>query len=66
MPTNSFGVGIETEENTLVSQWVLVLSPRAPGNLGASRANDTLDHGAVNDTSDIGVGDLGGWETERR
>jgi hypothetical protein len=64
LPANSLGVGIEAEENTLVDQWVLVLSPWALGDLGIGRSDNSLDHGAVDDTSDIWVGYLGGGETE--
>ena len=64
MPANGLGVGIEAEEDTLVDQWILVLSPWAPGDLGVGRSDNSLDHGAVDDASDVGVGDLGGWETK--
>jgi len=64
LPANSLGIGVEAEEDALVDQWVLVLSPWAPGDLGVGRSNNSLDHGAVDDTSDVGVGDLGGGETE--
>jgi len=63
LPANTLGVGVEAEENTLVDQWVLVLSPWAFGDLGVGRSDNGLDHGAVDDASDIGVGDLGGGES---
>jgi len=62
LSTNSLGVGVETEEDALIDQWVLVLSPRALGDFGVGRSDDSLDHGAVDDASDIGVCDLGGRE----
>ena len=62
MSANSLGIGIETEENTLVDQWILVLSPWALSDLGVGRSNNSLDDGAVDDTSDIGVGYLRGGE----
>ena len=62
MPANGLGVGIEAEENTLVDQWILVLGPWAPGDLGVGRSDSSLDHRAIDDASDIGVGDLGGRE----
>lgn len=64
LPANSFGVGVETEEDALVDQRVLVLSPWTLGDLGVCRSDNSLDHGAVDDASDIGVGDLGSGETE--
>lgn len=63
MPANRLGIGVEAEEDTLVDQWVLVLGPWASGDLGFGRSDNSLDHGAVDDTSDIGVGDLGSGET---
>ena len=64
LPANSLGVGVEAEEDALVYQRVLVLSPWALGDLGVGRSDNGLDHGAVDDPSDIGVGDLGSGETE--
>ena len=64
LPANGLGVGIETEEDTLVDQWVLVLSPWTLGDLGVGRSDNSLDRGAVDDTSDIWVGYLGGGEAE--
>ena len=66
VPTNGLGVGIEAEENALVCQWVLVLSPWALGDLRIGRPDDCLNNGTVDDAGDIGVGDLGGGKTERR
>ena len=65
LPANSLGVGVEAEEDTLVDQWVLVLGPRTLGDLGVGRSDNGLNHGAVDDASDIGVGDLGRGETEK-
>ena len=66
LPADSLGVGVEAEEHTLVDQWVLVLSPWALGDLGIGRSDNSLDYGTVDDTSDIWVGYLGGWEAEDR
>ena len=66
MPANSLGIWIEAEEDALVDQWVLVLSPWALDDLRVGRPNNSLDRGAVNDTSDIWVGYLGGGEAEGR
>ena len=63
LPADGLGVGVKAEEDTLVDQWVLVLSPRALGNLGVGRSDNSLDHGTVDDASDIWVGDLGSRET---
>jgi hypothetical protein len=58
-------VWVESEENLLVVEWVLLLDT---GTLSASltlgSANDGLDLGGVDETSDISLGDDGGWEEE--
>ena len=64
MPANGLGVGIEAEEDTFVDQWVLMLGPWAPGDLGVGGSDNSLDHRAIDDAGDIGVGDLGGREAE--
>ena len=64
MPANGLCVRIEAEEDTLVCQWVLVLSPWALCNLGVGRSDNSLDGGAVDNTGDIRVGYLGGGEAE--
>lgn len=66
LPTNGLGVGVEAEENTLVRQWILVLSPWSLGDLRAGRSDDSLNHGAVDDASDVGVCNFGSGETKRR
>jgi len=62
LSAKSLSVGVKTEEDTLVDQWVLVLRPWALRDLGVGRSNNSLDRRAVDDTGDIGVGDLGGRE----
>lgn len=62
--TNGLRVRVEAEENPLVGQWILVLSPRAFSNLRAGRSDDSLDHGTVDDSSDIRVANLGSRESE--
>jgi len=63
LPANSLGIGIEAEEDTLIDQRVLVLGPWALGDLGVGRSDNGLDHGAVDDASDVGVGDLRSGES---
>ena len=58
LPADGLGVGVKAEKDTLVDQWVLVLSPRALCDLGLGRSDNSLDHGAVDDASDIWVGYL--------
>jgi len=62
LPAKGLGVGVETEENSLVDQGVLFLGPWALLNLLTCGANNGLDLVAVDQTSDVGVGDLGGGE----
>jgi len=64
MPTNGLCVRVQAEENPLIGQWVLVLGPRTFSDLRVGRSDDSLDHGTVDDASDIGVADLGCRETE--
>jgi len=52
-------VGVEAEENGLVEKRVLFLGPGALLDLLASGADDGLDLVAVDEASDIRVGDLG-------
>ena len=58
LPAESLGVGVEAEENTLVDEGVLVLRPGALLVLRVCGANDRLNLVAVDETGDIGVGDL--------
>ena len=62
LPAQGLGVGVETEENGLVDEGVLLLGPGALLNFLASGADDGLDFVTVDETSDIGVRDLGGGE----
>lgn len=57
---DSLRVGVQTEEDGPVDQRVLLLSPRTLLGLWTGGADDGLNLGAVNDASDIGVGNLGG------
>ena len=52
------GVGVETEENTTVTQRVLLLGEGTLGLLGTSLPDDALDLIRVDDTGNVGVGDL--------
>ena len=58
LPADGLRVGVEAEENTLVDKWVLVLRPGALLVLRVGGADDRLDLVAVDETGDIGVGDL--------
>lgn len=60
LSAEDLGVRIQAEENTLVDQGVLLLCPGSFLDLGVGGTDDGLDLGAVNETGDIGVGDLGG------
>lgn len=62
MPAEGLGVGVEAEENGLVDQGVLLLCPGALLELLAGGTNNGLDLVAVDQTSNVGVGDLGGGE----
>lgn len=62
LSAEGLGVGVETEENGLVDEGVLLLCPGTLLNFLTSRANDGLNLVAVDQASDIGVGDLGSGE----
>ena len=59
MPAKGLSVGVETEENSLVDKGVLLLSVWSLLDLLASGADNRLDFVAVDQASDVGVGDLG-------
>ena len=63
LATDGLRVRVQTEENALVDEGVLVLRPGALLVLRVGGADNGLDLGAVDDTSDVGVGDLSGRET---
>lgn len=62
MPAEGLGVGVEAEENGLVDQGVLLLCPGALLELLAGGTNNGLDLVAVDQTGNVGVGDLGSGE----
>lgn len=62
LPADGLGVGVETEEDTLVAEGVLVLRPGTLLDLGVGGTDDGLDLSAVDQPGDVGVGDLGGGE----
>lgn len=64
MPANGLGVRVETEQNSLVDKGVLLLRPGTFLNFLASRADNGLDLVAVDQASNVRVGDLGGREAE--
>ena len=59
LSAENLGVRVQAEENSLVDQGVLLLSPGSFLDLGAGGTDDGLDLSAVDETGDIGVGDLG-------
>lgn len=64
LATKGFCVGVEAEKNSLVAERVLLLGPRPLLDLLTCGADDRLDLRAVDDASNIGVGDLGRGEAE--
>jgi len=64
LPANGLGVRVKTEEDSLVDQGVLLLCPGTFLDFLASRANNGLDLVAVDQASNVWVGDLGGREAE--
>jgi hypothetical protein len=62
LPANSLGVRVETEKDSLVDEGVLLLCPGTLLDFLASRADDGLNFVAVDQSGDVGVGDLGGRE----
>ena len=62
MPAQGLGVGVETEENGLVDEGILLLGPGTLLNFLASGADDRLNFVTVDEASNIGVCDLGGGE----
>ena len=60
LAADSLSVRVQAEENALVNQGVLVLRPGALLMLGVRGADNRLDFVAVDETSNVGVGDLGG------
>ena len=63
LPAEGLRVGVQTEEDTLVDEGVLVLRPGALLVLGVRGADDGLDLIAVDDAGNVGVGDLRRRET---
>lgn len=62
MSAKRLGVRVQTEENGLIDEGVLLLRPGALLDLLPSRSNNGLDLVAVDQTGNVGVGDLGGGE----
>lgn len=60
MPAEGLGVRVHAEEDAFVDERVLLLCPRAFLYLGAGGANNSLNLRAVDETGNVGVGDLGG------
>lgn len=63
MSAQGLGIRVQTEENTLVDEGVLLLGPGAFLDFLAGGADNGLDLSAVDEAGDIGVGDLGSGET---
>ena len=66
LPAQGLRVWVHTEENALVVERVLLLGPGAFLDLLACGTYDGLDLGAVDETSDVGVGDLSSGKTTRK
>ena len=65
MSAQGLGVRIETEKDSLVDERVLLLSPGTFLDFLAGRSDNRLDFIAVDQTSNIRVGDLGSRKSER-
>ena len=59
------GIRVETEKNSLVDERVLLLGPGTFLGFLAGRSNNGLDFVAVDQASDVRVGDLSHREAER-
>jgi hypothetical protein len=59
VPASELRVGVQAEEDAAITKRVLVLRPRALLDLGARGADDRLNLGRVDKTSDVRVRDLG-------
>lgn len=66
LSAEDLGVRVQAEENSLVDQGVLLLSPGSFLDLGVGGTDNGLDFGAVDETGYIGVGDLGGRKARER
>jgi hypothetical protein len=64
LPANGLGVRVETEEDSFVDKGILLLRPGTFLDFLASRADNGLDLVAVDQASNVRVGDLGGREAE--
>ena len=59
LPANGLGVRVETEEDSLVDEGVLLLCPGTFLDFLAGRADNRLNLVTVDQAGDVGVGDLG-------
>ena len=64
LPAQGLGVGVETEKNSLVDERIFLLGPGAFLNFLAGRSDNRLDLIAIDQTSNIGVGDFSRRETK--
>lgn len=62
LPAQGLCVRVQTEENALVVERVLLLGPGAFLDFLASGTDNGLDLGAVDETGDVRVRDLGGGQ----
>jgi len=60
LPAEGLGIRVHAEENAIVHERVFLLCPWAFLDLWAGGTNDSLNLRAVDKTSDVRVGDLGG------
>ena len=64
LPADGLRVRVEAEQDGLVDERVLVLCPGALLDLSVGRSDNGLDLIRVDETGDVGVGDLSGGETK--
>jgi hypothetical protein len=64
LPAQGLGVGVETEKNSLVDKRIFLLGPGAFLSLLAGGSNNRLDFIAIDQTSNIRVGDFSSREAK--
>lgn len=66
MSAKGLGIRVQTEHNCLVDQWILLLGPWTFLDLLASRTDNGLNLVAVDQTGNVRVADLSGWQADIR
>ena len=64
LPAQGLGVGVETEKNSLVDKRIFLLGPGPFLSFLASGSDNRLNFIAIDQTSNIGVGDFSRRETK--